>query len=103
MVFVRARRARTGRHTGRSSIGSRTTIPTRTQVLPNPTVVGPVAEPSWNQPAAQTFFPDRWNKVSSMATVTAPVGTRRVTTRRARAKPSCSGDQTAWEKNRWAR
>jgi hypothetical protein len=58
-VFLPTSRASTGRHTGRSSIGSLTTIPAMTQLFPNPVWLGPVAEPSWNQPEANTFRPVR--------------------------------------------
>ena len=74
----------TGRATGRSRNGKRTTTAAITQLLPNPTWCRPVADPSWNQDAACTLGPVRLNSVSSTATTTgSPAGTSRSTTNRA--------------------
>src|SRR5437773_5360214 len=103
-VVLRTSRASTGRHTGRSSIGRLTRIPPITQLLPYPTGLAPLADPSWNHPAAHTFFPVRENSVSSMTTVTAASdGTSSRTTSWASSTPSCSADQRAAEKNLCAR
>ncbi len=103
-MSLRTSRAATGRHTGRSSIGRLTKIPKMTQLLPKPTCLGPFAEPSWNHPAAHTFFPVRVNRVSSMTTLTAAsAGSSSRTTNWASSTPSCSGDQRAAEKNLCAR
>jgi hypothetical protein len=48
--------ASTGIGTGLRTMGSRTTMAAATQLLPYPVFAGPCAEPSWNQPAAQTFI-----------------------------------------------
>jgi hypothetical protein len=103
-VFLRTSRAATGRHTGRSRTGSRTTTPAMTQLFPNPVCFGPLAEPSWNHPAAHTFLPVRLSRVSSTTTVTAaPAGSSSLATSRASNWPSCSADQRALEKNLCAR
>jgi hypothetical protein len=47
----------TGTATGRDIAGSRTMTARTTQLFPYPVFEGPAAEPSWNQEAAQTFFP----------------------------------------------
>ena len=75
-----------------------------TQLFPYPTLALPTADPSWNQLAAWTLGPRRWNSVSSIATLTAAsAGTNRRTTRRAATQDTSSIDQWAWEKNRCAR
>jgi hypothetical protein len=59
-----------------------------------------VAEPSWNHPAAHTFFPVRLNSVSSMTTLTAAsAGSSNRMTSRVSATLRSSGDQRAAEKN----
>ena len=96
--------ASTGMATGLLIIGSRTTTAATTQLLPYPVFAGPGADPSWNQDAAQTFFPRRRNKVSSIATVTgSPAGTSSDTTSLATASPRSSGFHRAREKNQCAR
>jgi hypothetical protein len=75
-----------------------------TQLLPRPALCLPCADPSWNHDAAQTFFPRRLNRVSSMAARTgSPAGTSSVTTSLATARPRSSGFQRAREKNQCAR
>ncbi len=94
----------TGSATGRSRSATRTTIAKMTQLFPYPTFLPPFADPSWNQLAACTLGPRRWNSVSSIATLTASsAATRRRTTSRARTADTSSIDQRAWEKNRCAR
>ena len=96
--------ASTGSATGRSQNGSRTMTAMTTQLLPRPVFTGPCADPSWNQDAAQTFFPRRRNRVSSTAARTgSPAGTSSDTTSLAAARPRASGSQRAREKNRCAR
>ena len=88
--------ASTGSATGREQNGRLTTMAAITQLLPRPVLCGPCTEPSWNQDAAQTFFPRRRNKVSSIAMTTgSPAGTSSATTSRATARPRSPGSQRA--------
>jgi hypothetical protein len=97
-------RAITGRHTGREQNGSSTIRPTTTKHVPRPTGLGPLAAPSCCQAAANTFFPDRLNSVSSTATVSAkPSGSRDRTSRWDSARPNTSTFQDAREKKACAR
>ena len=94
----------TGSATGRSRSATRTTIAKMTQLFPYPTFLPPFADPSWNQLAACTLGPRRWNSVSSIATLTASsAATSRRTTSPARTADTCSIGQRAQEKNRCAR
>jgi hypothetical protein len=71
--------ASTGTATGRPATGSLTMTAAITQLLPYPASARPGAEPSWDQPAARTFFPRR-DSASSSATVTGyPAGTSSAT------------------------
>lgn len=88
-----------GTATGRDTIGSRTQTASTAQLFPNPVLAGPCADPSWNQDAAQTFFPRRRNSVSSIRTSTgSPSGTSSDITSFAAAMPSSPGFQRAREK-----
>jgi hypothetical protein len=79
-------------------------MPATTQQLPKPMGFGPFAAPSWCQATPKTFFPDRLNKVSSTAIVSAEsVGSSRATIRSAKINPAASPDQRAWVNNRCAR
>ena len=96
--------ASTGSATGRVQHGSLTITASTTQLFPRPVLCCPCADPSWNQDAAQTFFPRRRNKVSSIATVTGQAaGTSSATASLAAARPRSSGFQRAREKNQCAR
>ncbi len=94
----------TGSATGRVQNGRDTMTASTTQLLPRPVLCFPCADPSWNQDAAQTFFPRRRNSVSSIATRTgSPAGASSSTASLATARPRSWGFQRAREKNQCAR